>query len=360
MVFAPVQSTGWSLAAIIPESEVMASVYARMARLLALLGAGLFVILSIVVLVSNRITRPIRQVASAAESIGRGNLESRAPDMRGNDEVACLARTFNAMVSDLKTNIECRIQEESARREVEGELEAARRIQASLLPAPLPPNATQAFALKAINLPAKSVAGDFYDFFFLDAGRLALVVADVSGKGVPAAMYMAVSRTKLRDFASRELSPAEVLSRVNRSLTLENESEMFVSMFLGYYDVRTGELIYANAGHNPPYLVRENGILDSLAPTGPLVAVFPDADFQNANCRLNPNDLLVLYTDGITEADRNGHLYGEERLEKMLTSSWTSSPEDLSRTIVDNAREFANGELADDATVLVLKRRALA
>ena len=357
MVYAPVESAGWSLAAIIPEHEVLAPVYARLLRSLGILGAGLLVILGIVLLVSGRVTRPIGRLAAAAASLGQGDQTTRVPDVSGNDEVAQLARRFNAMVADLKSNVEGRIREEAARREVEGELNAAREIQASLLPAMLPPDQEREFTLHAVNAPAKLVAGDFYDFFFIDGRRLALVIADVSGKGVPAAMYMAVARTRLRDFAAPDKTPAQVVTEVNRGLAKENDQGMFLSLFLGYYDVSTGELIYANAGHNPPYILRKAGPLETLDPTGPLVAPFPDAVFRDAQCRLVHDDLLVLFTDGVTESGaERGDLFGEQRLETLLQSSTETPVADVCRNVIQAARDFSGGDLADDATVLALRR----
>jgi sigma-B regulation protein RsbU (phosphoserine phosphatase) len=357
MVYAPVQSAGWSLAAIIPESEVMTPIYARLARSLGLLGAGLVVILGIVLFMSVRITRPIAKLAAAAERLGHGDLDIGVCGVSGSDEVARLAQTFNTMVVELKTNVEGRIREEAARREVDAELRAAREIQASLLPGMLPPHQERGFALHAVNSPAKLVAGDFYDFFFIDDRRLALVMADVSGKGIPAAIYMAVTRTKLRDFAAPDKTPAQVITELNRSLAAENDRCMFVTLVLGYYDVSTGDLVYVNAGHNPPCLVRKTGRLDVLDPTGPLVAPYPDATFHNAQCRLDPDDLLVLFTDGVTEAGpAGGELFGEERLERLLRSSSSIPVADVCQRIIRAASDFTCGDLPDDATVLVLRR----
>jgi sigma-B regulation protein RsbU (phosphoserine phosphatase) len=357
MVYAPVESAGWSLAAIIPESAVMAPIYARLVRSLGILAAGLVVILGIVWLMSARVTRPITRLAAAAERLGCGDLDIRVSGVSGSDEVAQLAQTFNAMVAELKTNIEGRIREEAARREIETELKVAREVQASLLPGMLPPDQERGFALHAVNAPAKLVAGDFYDFFFIDERRLALIMADVSGKGVPAAIYMAVTRTKLRDFAAPDKTPAQVVGELNRSLAAENDHCMFVSVVFGYYDISTGDLVYVNAGHNPPCLVRKTGRIDVLDPTGPLVAPFRDATFHDAQCRLDPGDLLVLFTDGVTEAgSAGGELFGEERLERVLRSSSSSPVADVCRSVIRAASDFTRGDLPDDATVLVLRR----
>jgi phosphoserine phosphatase RsbU/P len=358
LVYTPVPATQWSLAAIVPESEVLAPVHARMQRFFMVLVAGLAVIVGVVLLVSSRITRPLSKLAAAADALGHGDLDTRIADVRGSDEVARLAQRFNTMVGELKSNVEGRLREEASRRAMEGELRAAREIQASLLPPLLPDDARREFDLCAVNVPAKMVAGDFFDFFFLDDRRLAIVIADVSGKGIPAAVYMAVARTKLRDFTAPERTPAQVVAAVNRCLAEDDDSGMFLTLFFGYYDTRDGELLYANAGHCPPYVVRESGALEQLEPTGPIVAPFAHAEFHDARCRLEYGDQLFLFTDGVTEANGGtAALFGEERLEQLLREAASQPSAELCRAVVDSVGQFSRDDLKDDLTVLALRRR---
>jgi len=359
MIHAPVESMGWSLAAVVPESVVLAPIRTRLARVLGVLVVGCVVALAIVLFVSAHVTRPIQRLTEAAKALAHGNMDIHVSAATGGDEVAVLARTFNTMVADLKTNIDGRIREETARKEVEGELHAARQVQEALLPGMLLLESHGQFSLDAVNLPAKLVAGDFFDYFFVDDHRLALVMADVSGKGVPAAIYMAVTRTKLRDFASPGKSPADIVAEVNRGLAENNEHDMFASLFFGYYDASSGELVYVNAGHNPPYVVRHDGRLAILGATGPLVGPFADATFREARRRLDPRDLLVLYTDGVTEAaGADGQLFGESRLESLLQSLATRPVDEVCQGITRAVRDFSPGDLQDDATILVLGRNA--
>jgi sigma-B regulation protein RsbU (phosphoserine phosphatase) len=357
MVYTPVDSAHWSLAAMIPESSVLAPVAARLSRALVILAAGLLVALGVVSLIAGRITRSLRRVAAAAEALGHGNLNTRVPDSGGHDEVARLCRRFNNMAADLKNHVETRVREEASRRVVEGELNAARKIQAALLPTMLPDDQQRAFSLYATSATAPFVAGDFYDFFFVDDHRLALVIADVSGKGVPATMYMAVARTRLRDFATPDKTPAQVLADVNRHLAQEADPGLFLSLFLGYYDLSSGALTYANAGHLPPHVLHATGAAETLQPTGPLVAPFPDAQFLDATCRLEPGDLLVLFTDGVTEAGvRGGSAFGEERLDRLLHTEAAAPVAELCKSVVRAANNFSGGELSDDVAVLALRR----
>jgi len=357
MAFAPVDSVGWSLAAVIPEEEIMGPIYAQLFRFLGGLVGGVISILAIIWLMSVRVTRPLARLAAAAQQLAAGNLEVCVSPSKGRDEVSQLTDTFNAMVVNLRSNVEARIREETARREVERDLLAAREVQASLLPAMLPAHVQRGFCLHAFNAPARHVAGDFYDFFFVTPDRLAVVIADVSGKGLPAAMYMAVTRTRLRDYATAQKTPAEVVAELNRDLAQENEREMFVTLFFGYYHLATGELTYVNGGHNPPCLVRREGRLETLEPTGPLVGPLAGATFDNGQCHLDRGDMLVLFTDGVTEANApEGEMFGEKRLEAILVSSAAEPVAKICDQVIQAARDFSRGDLADDATVLALRR----
>ncbi len=317
--FADVPSAGWSLAAMIPEEEVLAPVRDQLHRQLCIFVAGLGLILALVVFASRWITEPLRCIAAAARKVAQGNLQVQVQVQRihRGDEIGQFAATFNQMVVDLKANIEATIRETNARQAIERELQVARQIQTSLLPMGRPPFPNrQEFSLHADNEPAHFIAGDFFDFWLLDDQHLAVVIADVSGKGVPAAMFMAVARTTLRNFSKPDTSPHEVLTIANRLIAADNEEMMFVTIFYGHYHIQTGELVFANAGHNPPYLVRQDGRLESLGPsTGPMLGVFPEAKYDEALAVLQPGDLLLLYTDGVTEAcNQNNQFFGEAGL----------------------------------------------
>ena len=241
------------------------------------------------------------------------------------------------------------------------ELDIARDIQKSILPGVFPPFPERRdFDLFAAMLPAREVGGDFYDFFLVDERRLGFVVADVSGKGVPAALFMAVSRTLLRSVALQGVAPAECLKRVNELLCLENALEMFVTVFYGVLDTATGEVEYANGGHNPPLLLRRSGAVEVVAPTGGIVlGAFPRVDYRAARVRLDPGDALYLYTDGVTEAARaGGDLFGDDRLVEIVSASGGLSPEDAVRTAVEAVQRWSADEpQSDDITAMTILYR---
>jgi sigma-B regulation protein RsbU (phosphoserine phosphatase) len=361
IVYAPIPSVGWSVAAVIPESQVMSDVYARLNRQAALLLTGLGTIVFLLTLVATWITRPIARLAGAAQELAQGNLEVQLPAMRGRDEIAAFAGTFNLMIRQLKQNIDQRIRETAAREAIERELQVARQIQTSLMPMTRPPFPDRTeFALDAHTEPAKIMAGDFFDFWFVDHDVLALVVADVSGKGVPAAMFMAVARTILRSFSVPDQSPAQVLATANRIMTADSHEEMFVTVFYAHYHVRTGALSFVNAGHNPPYIVRATGEVASLGPsTGPIVGVWDGAEFEDGRASLSPGDSLIAFTDGVTEArDAQGVLFGERRLEQLLATLAGQRVDEVSRRVFEEVNRYRQGEDQDDVTLLVLKRES--
>jgi serine phosphatase RsbU (regulator of sigma subunit) len=171
-------------------------------------------------------------------------------------------------------------------------------------------------------------------------------------------MFMAVARTILRSFPAQGQSPAQVLAMANRILAADNKEQMFVTVFFAHYQVRTGEMVFANAGHNPPYLVRAGGAVASLGEaTGTILGVFPDAAFDDGRASLAPDDVLVAYTDGVTEAaDAEGVMFGDERLEKLLSEIHAEPVEAIRRRILEEITAYRQGQDQDDVTVLVLKR----
>ena len=241
------------------------------------------------------------------------------------------------------------------------ELDIASNIQQSSLPQVFPPFPHRTdFDIFAAMVPAREVGGDFYDFFLIDDARLGVVVGDVSGKGVPAALFMAVSRTLLRSNALAGLAPGECLQRVNSLLCLENSAEMFVSVFYGILDTRTGGFEYGNGGHNRPYLLRHGGAAEVLEGTGGAVlGVLEDHPYAAKSATLRPGDGVFLYTDGVTEAmDADGNLFSDARLHTALGQYGQAPPETLVRAVMDEVSRYAGGVAqSDDITALAVRYR---
>jgi len=236
------------------------------------------------------------------------------------------------------------------------ELDVARRIQESLVPQKFPPYPERReFSIYGRMVPATQVGGDLFDFFLLDGDRLMFAIGDVSGKGVAAAMLMAVSRTLLRSAAMKGMRPHECLHEVNQVLRMERVSTMFVTCFVGALDLRSGELEYSNAGHNPPLLLRADGGVTPTELTGGLVlGQFARATYQSKQARLAPGESILLYTDGVTEAMNPEHdQFSEERFIELLTTLHGRSAEEQVRAVLEALSAFAQGApQSDDITLL--------
>jgi sigma-B regulation protein RsbU (phosphoserine phosphatase) len=380
VAYAPISTTGWSVLfalpveavyapirpteqAIITQSQVAHGlVYRHIGISMAVLIAVFLLILAGVTLVSRRlaeqITAPILTLEEGAQIIGDGNLEHRL-QVQSGDEIQQLGETFNKMAADLSRYIHDLTETTAAKERIQSELKLATDIQASLLPRIFPPFPDRDdIDLYALMDPAKEVGGDFYDFFFLDADRICLVIGDVSDKGVPAALYMMVAKTLLKSEALRDANPAEILERTNSILALDNETSMFVTVFCAILDTRTGQLACANAGHLPPLIQKGDGstACRSFAP-GFVLGPMPDIPYSTEQITLSPGDLFLLYTDGVTEAV-NPQLeeYGEKRLLTCVIAKPQGTPEEIIHAIRNEVQVFANGaSQSDDITLLAVR-----
>lgn len=242
---------------------------------------------------------------------------------------------------------------------IQRDLNVAREIQKGILPQVFPPFPDRLeFDIFASMVAAKEVGGDFYDFFMIDNDRLSFVIGDVSGKGIPAAIFMAVSRTLIRATGLKGMSAGECLHYVNNLLCSESVSCMFVTVFYGIMNMKTGELEYANAGHNPPYILKNSGQVQMLESTGDIVlGVFEDKQFVTKSIQLQPQDGVLLFTDGVTEAfNLKNEVYGEPRLEQLIATFKDFSAEMAVNAIVADVDDFAHGATqSDDITLLFLK-----
>jgi sigma-B regulation protein RsbU (phosphoserine phosphatase) len=241
------------------------------------------------------------------------------------------------------------------------DLAVAGEIQQAILPRVFPPfpEFEKVIDLAASMTPAKDVGGDFYDFFRIDNERIGLVMADVSGKGIPAAIFMAVSRTLLRATALRGESPAACITYTNKLLEKESVSSMFVTIFYGIFDINTGELTYCNAGHNPPYIIRNNGKIEVFpVPDNPIAGFFDELEFTEDKIRIEKNETLVLFTDGVNEAmSTSFEEFGDERLVATLEKSGSDNCQQIIDNIHSSLAEFVGeAEQSDDITLLVLKK----
>ncbi len=253
-------------------------------------------------------------------------------------------------------------EEHSQLESLKTDLAVAGEIQQAILPRifpPFPENENE-LDLAASMTPAKDVGGDFYDFFRIDEDHIGLVMADVSGKGVPAAIFMAVSRTLIRTIALQNYAPGECLTKSNELLCKESIESMFVTVFYAIYNIRTGELEYCNGGHNSPYILRANGQVEMMpTSTNCIVGVYDEWVYTSDKAQLGAGDTIVMYTDGVNEAFNEDFIeYGEERMEKLLGQQIGRNCQELITAQIADVKAYA-GEApqSDDITIMALKRK---
>ncbi len=357
--FEPIRSTGWSLGLSFPRGELMADVTRLSAAVLLLGLAGFAALLAVIAAIAGTITRPLRELAAATRGVSGGTLDFALPPARRGDEVGELAAALAYMRDSLKTHIRELTEATAARERMESELAVARKIQAGMVPGELPPfPGGERLDLCAILEPARQVGGDLYDFFALDDGRLCIVVGDVSGKGIPAALSMARTITLVKAAAREERSPDGILARVNAELCSRNDSCLFVTLFCVIVDAVRGELCYANAGHNPPLIARR-GARAVFLRGGECIAlgIEEEAAFKGAAVPFSPGDTLFLYTDGVTEAfDRERRMFSEPRLVEEVSARAGDSAAELVEGILRRVRDHAgDAPQSDDITMVVVK-----
>lgn len=241
----------------------------------------------------------------------------------------------------------------------QAEWDFATDLQLSGLPQDFPPFPDRRdFDVHAGMVTAKEVGGDLYDFFLLDKDRLGFVVADAAGKGLPAAIFITLTRTLLRAAAQKLDSPGECLRAVNAMLCMDNPTLMFTTAFYGILDTKTGEVLFANAGHNPPYVLRKSGEIDALTGLGGMaLGIMDDLAYKTQRCRLAPGESIVCFSDGVTEAiDPAGRLFGEDRLIALFDGQGHLHPTELFANIIAEVDSYMSlAPMADDVTLLVIR-----
>lgn len=339
---------GYCIIAAMPAAEAMllrdASLYTSIFALI-LIFAALFVF--IYFLIKKVIINNLRKINGTLSEITGGNLNVKV-DVRSNAEFSSLSDDINSTVATLKRYIG-----EAAAR-IDKELEYAKQIQLSALPSKFPD--TEGYAIYAQMIAAKEVGGDFYDFYTLDGNTVLFLAADVSGKGIPAAMFMMTAKTIIRDLAERGLSVDEIFTLANEKLCENNESGMFVTAWMGKIDLSTGVLSFANAGHNPPVIVHADGECEYLkSRTGFVLAGMEGMKYRANEMTLNKGDRIFIYTDGVTEAtDKNEALYGEDRLMSYIDKNKGMKAEELLSGLKEDIDLFAgDAPQFDDITMLV-------
>ncbi len=358
----------WYIASSAPMAEIRAPARKLAYRLAAVIG-GVFVfsLIAAFILV-DRISRPLARLAGYARELPYQDFtqaEAEEPaiaDMpdRYRDEVGRLAQSFVFMEQSLRERIRELMESTAARERIQSELNVARDIQMGLLPKIFPPfPEREDLDLYALLTPAKEVGGDLYNFFFLDETRLCFAVGDVSGKGVPAALFMAITQTLIKNSAELKLGPGGMMTAVNDVLAKDNPNSMFVTLVIGVIDLADGHVVYANGGHNYPIVVgpnREAAFLKGI--TGPVAGAMEGLEYGERELELALGETLLIYSDGVTEAmNTERALYSDDKLLETVRSLAGCDSTSLVGVIYDSVKAHAGEEeQSDDITILCLRR----
>jgi sigma-B regulation protein RsbU (phosphoserine phosphatase) len=378
IAYAPVKSLNWSFAISVPAShiiepalmtgikienktqEISENIDALTARMLHVLVGLFFILLIVVILLSVKltkvITRPIELLRQGTVALGKGDLDYHLTIETG-DEFEELAHSFNEMAKDLKQNIDDLRITTAEKERYAKEMEIAKEIQDNFLPEYTPK--IPGIELAATTLPAMEIGGDLYDFIPVQKELWGLTIADVSGKGVSAALFMALCSTVIRVSGSAEADPSVVLERANQLIYADGRSSMFITLFYGVLDPANRKFTYVNAGHNPPMLVRGDPIcVQTLEEArGIALGVVPEVKIKYSEILLEPDDLIVMYTDGITEAfNPEDEEFGEERLMDYLKNHRNDPVQGIIDGLIDEVRRFCGSRPQSDDITLVIVR----
>jgi len=335
------------------------------------IGSTIFVVIFLFGwLLVSMISRPIHQLSEFTRQLVHHGFQAPPDVDRGlkliaatcRDEVGNLAESFIFMEHELQEHIATIKETTAARERIESELRVGREIQMSVLPQDFPPfPRRQEFDLHGHIEPAKEMSGDFFDYYMIDEHHLYLTVGDVSGKGVPASLLMVTCRTLLETMANEGITdPGEILSRVNTEIARKNEALLFVTVFYAVLDVRTGELKYANAGHNPPYMLHGEGRVEELRENPSLALGLKDPyHYRTGTLIMQPGDCFFVYTDGVTEAqDTQLDIFTAARMEQVLAKGVQAPMKELVVQVVAAVKEFVgDAPQSDDITIVAVRYR---
>ena len=355
---APVPHTNWIFAITFPTRELYGGLYDFFRKLTAIFLISLVAMIIITILITRKFIRPISRLVEATRRIGQGDFGTALPVYRSKDEISQLTNAFSLMKEELVHYISNLQEATAAREKMEGELSVAHDIQMGLLPKTFP--VRDDWDLAALLDPARAVGGDLYDFYFLDDDHLFIAIGDVSGKGVPASLFMVSTRTLFRSRVSLRVPLNQSVYEINKEICRENPNQMFVTFIAGIVDLKNGSMTYCNAGHNPPFLIKPTGKTEKLSEVhGIPLGVFEHATYSSGTVLFSPGDALLLYTDGVTEAIKSDKsFYGEKLMLEIVRQNHELTPSDLIRRLETDVLDFMKGvDQADDITLLILKSK---
>ncbi len=332
----------------------------RLTGIIILISMGIIAAAIVISLyTANSLTVPIHRLIGAMKEIRQEGLSGKRVQLNGNAEIKEMGNIFNSMLEAIEKAVKDLTETTAIKERIESELNIARQIQMNILPRIFPPFPDRPeFDIYAVIEPAREVGGDFYDFFQIDHTHLCFVMADVSGKGVPASLFMAVTKTLIKAVAVEGTDPDGFLAKVNNELALGNEASMFVTVFCGVLNTETGEIIYANGGHNPPLILRRGEQVTYLdGASGLVLGAYEGTRYSAGRLALEPGDSIFLYTDGVTEAmDKDGALFSEARLQQELDGLKERPIKEKIHGVLNRVQAYSQGiPQSDDITMMVVQ-----
>ena len=360
-----IKALNWYISSLVPVEEIEQPATQLSRRLSAIIGIIFLLGFFVLSLAVRRFSTPLRLLTQKIKDIPHEDLTSPAFTLNlqkefytgRKDEVGALARSFLHMFQELQANIAQLIATTTAKERIESELSVARDIQLGILPKIFPPYPEKTeFDLHAYLKPAREVGGDLYDFFLMDEDHLCISIGDVSDKGVPAALFMAITKTLIKTYAETTRSTSKIITKINDILAKDNPNCMFVTLLVGILNIKTGELKYANAGHNPPIINSKNKTFFQKGLSGPMAGAMEGMVFKELCVTLIPGDTLFFYTDGVTEAmNTNQDLYSDKRLLDLLDTSQRMNSKQIIEGVNHDLNIFtAMAPQSDDITMLCL------
>ena len=349
--YTPIKKIGWGLCLVYAQSVLLKPIQRFQIIMTIGLLVGILTLLFIINQICKHSTNQLLKLSKLAEKYGRGDFSDKFTEVPYSSDIGVLSLALSNMRENLLNYTEKERQEAAEKQKSQSELEIARNIQKASLSTKYPQH--QAFNISTVMIPAREVGGDFYDFFFIDQDHFAIVMADVSGKGIPAALYMMKSQTLIKNISKGHLGLDKVFYHVNNELREGNDTCMFVTVFMAVIDLLNGEVQYVNAGHTPPLLKTKNGY-DFMSPKKNLIlGISKNTKFAVEKIKLNMGDHLFLYTDGVTEAENaKAQFYGADRLKKILQKA-TDDPETNLNLVLNSIKKFVKENAqSDDITML--------
>lgn len=356
--YTPISNTGWTLGLVVNKDYLYKDLQDATSTILIVALIGFLLIFFTCRHLIHTKIRPLTIFANAAKEIAKGKFDVKLPKVKSKDEMLELYDSFKYLKEELVNSMNSLAQTISANEKIESELNVARSIQMGLIPKSFPPFPKRKdIDLVAFLHPAKEVGGDLYDFF-IDHKKLYFCIGDVSDKGIPAAIFMALTRAQFRSFASGSEDAKVIVEGMNKSISESNDANMFVTLIVGILDMETGVIQYCNAGHNNPCLIDVDGKARfiEIFPSLP-IGIISEAQYKNEYLTLSANQTLFLYTDGVNEAENSvKEQFGNDRLIDVLSQDHCPSPDEEVTNLKSAIKEFVNGSRqSDDITMLAIK-----